>query len=345
MEKPRPDRKTHKRQWIVVFALLFVALGALVLFFATPLRTLLTLKKVDAHPLYTMRYYGDYGFASFLKVGLRPLKKTPTAYRLPAEKAWACTCFAAMNEEGHVVFGRNFDWYLHPALLLFTDPSHGYASVSMVDISYLGFDREGIPLLGRASLLPATHMPFDGMNERGLAVGIMAVSHAEGGEDPAKVTLSGLHGVRLLLDYAQDVEEAIALLEQYNIDFGGGPPLHYLIADASGHSAVVEWIDGELAVFRNQESWQVATNFLIAEEQPQEARSSCRRYNTAYESLARAEGKASPEEAMSLLQRVASTGGTCPTIWSTVYDLTAKRVLVVMDRNAERVRTFDLTSQ
>ena len=37
-----------------------------------------------------------------------------------------------------MLLGRNFDWYEHPALILFTDPPDGYASVSMVDISYLG---------------------------------------------------------------------------------------------------------------------------------------------------------------------------------------------------------------
>ena len=40
------------------------------------------------------------------------------------------------------LFGRNFDWRYSPALLLFTDrpAAGGYASVSMVDIAYLGFD-------------------------------------------------------------------------------------------------------------------------------------------------------------------------------------------------------------
>ena len=35
-------------------------------------------------------------------------------------------------------YGRNFDWEFSPALLLFTDPPDGYASVSMVDLTFLG---------------------------------------------------------------------------------------------------------------------------------------------------------------------------------------------------------------
>ena len=44
--------------------------------------------------------------------------------------------------------GRNFDWGLHSALVLFTDPPvpGAYASVSMVDISYLGYDPNHSPL-------------------------------------------------------------------------------------------------------------------------------------------------------------------------------------------------------
>jgi hypothetical protein len=38
-----------------------------------------------------------------------------------------------------MLFGRNFDYYYSPALLLFTRPPAGYASVSMVDLAVVGF--------------------------------------------------------------------------------------------------------------------------------------------------------------------------------------------------------------
>jgi penicillin V acylase-like amidase (Ntn superfamily) len=77
----------------------------------------------------------------------------------------------------------------------------------------------------------------------GLAVGMMAVDEADSGADPAKATLGELEVIRLLLDRAANVGEALDLLESVNIDFSGGPPLHYFIADASGKSAVVEFVD------------------------------------------------------------------------------------------------------
>ena len=53
---------------------------------------------------------------------------------------WACTTYTAHTPQGETLLARNFDWYRHPAMLLFTDPPDGYASASMVDLSYLGFD-------------------------------------------------------------------------------------------------------------------------------------------------------------------------------------------------------------
>ena len=54
-----------------------------------------------------------------------------------------CSLFAALGDPENRLFGRNFDWRYSPALLLFTDrpAGGGYASVSMVDIAYLGFGR------------------------------------------------------------------------------------------------------------------------------------------------------------------------------------------------------------
>jgi hypothetical protein len=54
------------------------------------------------------------------------------------------------------------------------------------------------------------------------------------------------------------------LIAGYNIDFRGGPPIHYLIADRTGHAAVVEYKDGSMQVVRNEDPWLAATNFYLA---------------------------------------------------------------------------------
>ncbi|UCF61526.1 MAG: hypothetical protein JSV37_02265, partial [Anaerolineaceae bacterium] len=97
--------------------------------------TLNSLKKVDDHPLYTMQYFGAYGQSSATRSPNLLMYKTEG--RNP--QSWACSLFAAFGDTENQLFGRNFDFEFSPALLLFTNPPDGYASVSMVDIAYLGF--------------------------------------------------------------------------------------------------------------------------------------------------------------------------------------------------------------
>jgi hypothetical protein len=331
-----------RKKWVIITGLvLLILVGLVVLFLSrSHLRTLATLHKVDDYPLYVMTYYGDYGFKDFLQVGIR-LGGHSQSCDWQLSPSWACTCFTALNGEDDLLLGRNFDWRNRPTLMLFTASPDGYASVSMVDISYFGFGTEEPSWLDRTKLLGAPYWPFDGMNEAGLAIGMMAVPHAEASDDPDKVTIDSLQAIRLLLDYAGDVDEAISLLQNYNIDFGDGPLLHYLIADSSGDSAVVEFLDGEMNVIQSSLPWQVSTNFVISEEHPEGADSSCWRYNHAYETLERADGNLSQEEAMAILEST-SQSGDYHTMWSVVYDMTTGDIRAAMGRRYDEVREFKL---
>jgi hypothetical protein len=304
--------------------------------------TLASLEKVSDFPLYVMEYQGDYGFTEFLNSAhLQQSFALPSTMPILQGATWACTGFAALQPGGDILFGRNFDWRRHPALLLFTHPSDGYASVSMVDVSYLGFNQTQADWRDRRALLASPYWPFDGMNSAGLAVGMMAVPRAEDNSDPAKPTLNELQVIRLLLDRAATVAEAMQLLDSVNIDFGEGPPLHYMIADAYGASAVVEFIAGEMVVLPNSAPWQVSTNFLISQEQPQGADSSCWRYNKAYAALQHSGGTLSSGEAMELLEDV-SQEGDYPTLWSVVYNLSQGSLTLAMDRNYQQMLNFAL---
>jgi len=323
-------------------ALALVLVGALVV--AVQLRdpvddwhTLASLRKVDDHPLYVMRYYGDYDWdEEFTAAASTTRGKTASPWH--SDSLWSCTCFAALGDPQEILLGRNFDWYPHAALLLFTHPPNGYASVSMVDISYLGLGAKLPSWSERRQLLLAPRLPFDGMNERGLGVGMMAVPFADSGRDPERVTLDSLQVIRLLLDQAADVEEAIALLGGCNIDFGQGPPVHYLLVDAQGRSAVAEFVAGEMRVLWNSQPWQVATNFVISTAIPEGSTSECWRYNFAYETLAERRGAVTAEEAMQLLDRVSQRS----TIWSLVYHLCGGGLDVAMGRDYGAVYRYKL---
>jgi hypothetical protein len=286
-----------------------------------------TLEKVDDYPLYVLRLEGDYGFTEYLatgRLGARFTRPSPS-----------CTCLATATEEG-TIFGRNFDFPPNPTLLLYTDPPDGYASVSMVDLGYFGYSMANPPDPdGDIEILKGTpYLPFDGMNEHGLAVGMAAISHAEPPHDPEKVIIGEIQAIRLLLDRARDVEEAIGLLEAFNIEMED-PPIHYLLADRSGASAIIEFVAGEMKVIRGDEPWQVITNFIVTgSTAPTQA--PCDRYRAAYDGLSSSEGRVSTAEAMELLEGSSQTS----TIWSTVYNLETGEVDIVMGGNYDQVHTF-----
>lgn len=285
---------------------------------------------MDDFPLYSMRFFGDYELPEYSS---RLLLSQDIQTEIPPgdSPAWACTCFSAKTEGGSQLFGRNFDWEDHPALLLFTDPPGRYASVSMVDISYLGYTKDDDPRKNPGGLMQSPLLPFDGMNEQGLAIGMMALSAADGPNDPHKQTVGSLMIIRLMLDHAKDVKEAIAIFKYFNIDFQGGPPLHYFITEPSGKSVVVEFVNNTLSVLPNTQSWQVATNFILTGLSTANSRASCWRYDRVWETLEMEATLASPSKALSLLEDVSQPN----TIWSVVYNTSSLDFLVVM----EKVRT------
>jgi len=293
--------------------------------------TLSSLEQVDDYPLYTMRYYGAYE---------QRTSSTETASSL----AWACSLFAALGDADARLYGRNFDWEYSPAVLLFTDPPDGYASVSMVDIAYFGFGEANastltdLPLSERRALLDAPFWPFDGLNERGLAAGMAAVPPGDMRSDPNKETIGSLRVIRQMLDHASNVDEALAILQSYNIDFEGGPSLHYLIADSSGRSLLVEFYEGEMVIIPNETPWHLATNFLRASV-GESAEGECWRYDKISQRLTEAEGQLAAQDAMDLLADVSQEG----TQWSVVYGMSTGDVSVTMGRQYDTLHAFHLT--
>ena len=290
--------------------------------------TLGSLEKIDDYPLYTMRFHGAYD---------QYRNRSGTA----ASPEWACSLFAAMGDAEDMVYGRNFDWEYSPALLLFTDPPDGYASVSMVDIGYLVEEDQvrsltDLPLADREALLEAPFWPFDGMNEHGLVVGMAAVPESVTPDDPDKETIGSLAIIREMLDHARDVDEAVAVIDGYNIVWNGGPPLHYLIADASGRAVLVEFQAGRMTVIPNEAPFHLATNHLRATASDN---GGCRRYATLDERLTKTEGRLAPQEAVDLLEDVAQ--GT--TQWSIVYGFSSGDVRVVLGREYDTIHTIHLS--
>jgi hypothetical protein len=154
--------------------------------------------------------------------------------------------------------------------------------------------------------------------------------------DPHKATLGSLGVIRAVLDGAATVDEALEILQHYNIDFEGGPSIHYLVADALGSAALLEHYAGEIHVLRNQANWHQATNFLNASVDYPIGQ--CHRYDSIQWKMAANQGALTFESALELLREVSQSG----TQWSVVYGLSTGQVQVVMGRDYERVHVFQL---
>jgi len=351
---PEQLAKRKRRRRIRNIIRIFI-LALLIYFLYNPVRSLMTLEKVADYPLYTMHWHGGYGYLGPLgKLYNRfhqsnttaaaqkpkPVKKRPPANQPPADPnaPAGCTLFAALGDPEHAVYGRNFDWSYSPLLLLFTDPDDGYASVTVVDIAYLGFDEDNAKdpswyLKLRLWLAPA--IPFEGINEHGLTLATASVPNLDPKRDPAKEDMLCLGIIRVVLDKARNVEEALTLMQSYNITFPSGPNVHYLLADCEGNAAVVEVLaDGSLAIFRNTEPWHVATNHYLATNPDKK----CFRMERCNKVLGQAKGKLTADEAMDLLERVRIG---C-TVWSLVYDMNEKKVTVCLDGDFKTRYTFTL---
>lgn len=153
-----------------------------------------------------------------------------------------------------------FDWYNCDALVLTSQPSNAYASISTVNLGFL--QMAAGKLEGSAQVYAALYAPLDGMNEKGLAVSVNMIQDSGAfDQDNGKPDLTTTTAIRLLLNQAANVDEAIELLGQYDLHASFGMTVHFAIADNTGRCVAVEYINNQMVVTESP----VVTNFYLAE--------------------------------------------------------------------------------
>ena len=306
------------------------------------IRTLLSLKKRNDYPMYSMTYYGNYAFDDFLTKGMKKDEdlmefiqnrfKRKVAFDI--SKA-GCTAFLAKDKNGELLYGRNYDFPTTPSLLLKTKPLNGYASISIVDMMALGYAKDNLPrgLSGKLPLLAAPYLPFDGLNEKGLAVSILQVPETKLPHDPDKITLNTTTVLRLMLDKAATVEEAIALVKNYNVYFSINVYCHYFIADQQGRSVVLEFYDGKVHVIEEDVASNLYACSGVILEEEHETPNPNQRYRMAKETLTKQNHLLSMEEAGELLCNLGIYyKGDNILQWSVIYNLTSLSGMVFTGR-------------
>lgn len=294
-----------------------------------------TIEKLEEN-LYIMEYEGDYGFDDFLEQGGADSDATLAdylvsflskgLYKIESDVStgeFGCSTVLVQDKNGAYFFGRNYDWAMCKTMIVHTVPENGYESISTCCLDFLGFGEEYEPdktLMDKIKSLAAVYVPLDGMNEKGLVIAdLMAgddeVTHQKG-DKPDLTTTSA---IRLLLDKAADVDEAIELLGSYNMNSSIGAAHHFSIADASGKRVVVEYVDGTMYV----KDSDIVTNHYLCDTYKKDIGSL--QSHERFEILKSFEGYGDEKTVKNLLESVAQKNFVQniesyeKTVWSIVY--------------------------
>lgn len=232
-----------------------------------------TITKLE-EDLSAVRYEGDYGFDSFLEQGGASSDEEVVEYvssRLASNlpellfggNPFGCSTLSVKSTGAGYLFGRNFDWNACNALIISSTPDEGYASVSTVNMDFIQAGGLNISILpDEVQAIIGLYAPLDGMNEEGLAVSVNMIEDTDTIEQNTdKPDLTTTTAIRLLLDQAANVEEALDLLSRYDLHASMGMMIHLAIADAEGNSVAVEYVNNEMVVTETP----VVTNFYLAE--------------------------------------------------------------------------------
>ncbi len=245
--------------------------------FAEKLSAAGSVKKLD-EGLYYMEYEGDYGFEKFLSEGGASSERDMALYLIsfmsggfwkgdPEDISldFGCSTLTTETSQG-TIMGRNFDWKGKDGsvMIVHTKPSDGYESYSTTWLDFLGFGDGFTPesFSEKYMAIAGVYVPLDGINEMGLCVAdLLAGDNCTTNQETEKTDLTTTSAIRLLLDKAKDVDEAVALLENYDMHSSIGTSHHLAISDKSGKSVVVEYIDNVMTVTETS----AVTNHYLSE--------------------------------------------------------------------------------
>lgn len=371
---------------ILSVIMLIVAVAAIV--WHKEISTIRSVSRVDGNEyLYTMEYKAGYDLDEVIEsdidenAELLQYVVSRAAKGLPvkisgskveeagkATGGFSCTSFQA-GKAGSTgfLYGRNYDFFKNPTMVTFSHPSEGYASVAVSDMSHFGYGLDRIPgsAASKALCLASIYAPVDGMNEKGLCTSIMALPAQASQQETERHDVGTTIIMRLWLDRCASVDEALDLLRTVDVrhDAAVGSGYHYMVADASGDCAVVEFDkeDGwKTMVVRKEEgrSSMVVTNHLLSPRYyttiPDQSVGNTHsrswwRYETASAYLDARNGTVSVEEAQECLSEVHwkdlqwENGVVEDTQYSNVYDQSTLTLYLRNWNSYDKTNIFTLT--
>lgn len=351
-----------------------IALGAiavlvviLLLFYLSRLQTACSIEKLtdydDGYNLYRMNVKYDYSLEKIIEYGIEDDQSMVDAIikeALPMLSVkitvpqFGCSAFTLTNTDGEVQMGRNYDFKNDTsAMLVYCTPKDGYKSVAFAAMDNVSENAPTESLKGRMASLTAPFICLDGLNEKGVSIAVLTLDSEPVHQNTGKPTIFTSLAIRLVLDRAASTQEAVDLLERYDMYAANGRDYHFYITDASGDGRVVEYdCDSEERVlvatpisaitnFYGHYADKVLPNqkngiyghgkerydaiMQVLEEQKGEYTD-----NTVWDALKAASQEPNPEDITSNTQ------------WSIAYNNTTRSAEIVIRRNWEDVTSYQL---
>lgn len=285
------------------------------------------------------------------------MKKLVALLLVVAYSAYAFPCSTfLLSKNGQHVFGRNYDWVSGNGMVMVN--ARGVAKTS-----FMPAGGKGISWVSRYGSITfnqfGKEFPHGGMNEKGLVIELMWLSETKYPEPDQRSGVNVLQWVQYQLDNCATVAEVIATDKTIRINKEAGAPLHFLVADANGNAATIEFINGKMVVHRGEDlQYPVLTNTIYKEalQQVNEAKGTNGRYkDNSVERFATAcrmvqeyhqnnSNEAPVDYAFSILNNISQGSYTK---WSIVYDITNRQIHFVSNTMQQRrqinLLDFDFT--
>ena len=260
-KKPLIGKKGKRVIGVAVLALIVVGIVRFALMFGNQIIAASSVRSLE-DDFYCMEYRGDYGFDKLLEMGgvsgdgelIAHIVENlyHNMYDVDVKNGkYGCSTLRATMEDGTVLFGRNFDYSSRKAMVVTTEPKNGYKSISTCNIEFFGMRNSWEPddFTNKMMAIASVYAPVDGMNEKGVCVAVLSVSAGSvTDQNTDKPDLTTTTAVRLILDKAASVDEAVSLLEQYDMHSSIGGQFKFALTDSTGKSVTVEYINNEMNV-------------------------------------------------------------------------------------------------
>lgn len=307
-----------------------------------------------ADGLSALKYEGDCGFDEFLSNGGASSDAEVITYLTEkvlsgadgisfGKMDFGCSTISAKDENGNAIFGRNFDWEPCNAMIMHNVPKNEYASISTVNTDFISINGKPFSSLSdSAQAVICLYAPLDGMNEKGLAVSVNMLWDKDIiSQNTDKPDITATTAIRLLLNKAATVDEAVSLLGQYDMHSSMGYMLHFAVADRYGNSVAVEYVNNEMIVTETP----VVTNSYFAEGEKQGlgTKQSQERYNILMEALTEKKTM-NMEDVRNALSSVGRKNfdDYKSTEWSAVFNQTTGEVHYYHRENYSKKFTFNI---